>query len=45
MKTRNCLSLADNWDLVTLTERVNGKAKVNLEDRIAFLKAMLKALS
>lgn len=45
MKTRNCLPLADNWDLVTLTERVNGKAKVNLEDRIAFSKAMLKALS
>lgn len=45
LKTRNCLPLADNWDLVTLTERVNGKAKVNLEDRIAFSKAMLKALS
>jgi predicted chitinase len=45
LKTRNCLPLADNWDLVILTERVNGKAKVNLEDRIAFSKAMLKALS
>lgn len=45
LKTRNCLPLADSWDLVTLTERVNGKAKVNLEDRIAFSKAMLKALS
>lgn len=45
LKTRNCLPLADNWDLVTLTERVNGKAKVNLDDRIAFSKAMLKALS
>lgn len=45
LKTRNCLPLADNWDLVALTERVNGKAKVNLEDRIAFSKAMLKALS
>lgn len=45
LNTRNCLPLADSWDLVTLTERVNGKAKVNLEDRIAFSKAMLKALS
>ncbi|MGK3191072.1 glycoside hydrolase family 19 protein [Enterobacter soli] len=45
LKTRNCLPLADDWDLVTLTERVNGKAKVNLEERIAFSKSMLKALS
>ncbi|WP_313687359.1 hypothetical protein [Pantoea sp.] len=45
LKSRKCLPLADSWNLVTLTERVNGTAKINLEDRIAYSKAMLKALS
>jgi predicted chitinase len=37
--------LADAWDLEKITERVNGKAKLHLQQRISYSERALKELS
>lgn len=44
-KERKLLSLADIWDLDKITERVNGKAKLHLQQRIDYSERALKELS
>lgn len=44
-KERNLLSLADVWDLDKITEKVNGKAKLHLKQRVEYSDRALKELS
>jgi putative chitinase len=44
-KERSLLDLADKWDLDKITEKVNGKAKLHLDLRIAYSEKALKVLS
>lgn len=43
-KDRKLLEAADKWDLDTVTEKVNGKAKLHHEQRVAYSEAALKVL-
>lgn len=44
-KERGLLALADKWDLDTITERVNGKAKLHHDLRVKYSERALKFLS
>lgn len=44
-KQRNLLPLADVWDIEKITEKVNGKAKLHLKQRIEYSEKALKILS
>lgn len=44
LSTRNCLSLADNWQLTAITKRVNGAAMLGWKQRLASSNAALKVL-
>ena len=44
-KERGLLGLADKWDLDTITERVNGKAKLHHDLRVKYSERALKFLS
>lgn len=43
-KDRKLLEAADKWDLDTVTEKVNGKAKLHHEQRVTFSETALKVL-
>ena len=43
-KERSLLSFADKWDLDTITERVNGKAKLHHDLRVKYSERALKIL-
>ena len=43
-KDRKLMEAADKWDLDTITEKVNGKAKLHHEQRVAFSETALKVL-
>ena len=44
-KSHDLLELADKWDLDSITERVNGKAKLHLDLRIEYSQRALKVLT
>jgi putative chitinase len=43
-KDRKLMEAADKWDLDTITERVNGKAKLHHEQRVAYSQKALEVL-
>lgn len=44
-KQRNLLDLADKWELEKITEKVNGRAKLGLQERVKYSERALKILS
>lgn len=44
-KERGLFELAEKWDLVEITRRVNGNAKLHLEQRIKYSETALKVLT
>ena len=43
-KDRKLMEAADKWDLDTVTEKVNGKAKLHHEQRVAYSQKALEVL-